>query len=695
MIRGNSRLLRTLASCGLAAAAALPCAALAYPLDGYQETGIRRLEGSRLANQGVVTDVKQPPGALLPMKDVDLRLVGQTFDLPPPDPEFTRQVDGILTGSMGDYGVAVLDLTDPARPRYAEHRADYKQNIGSVGKLLVVLSLFQALADTYPNDVEARKRVLKDTVVTADGFSQSDSHTVRIFDPKTRTLIRRPVQIGDRATLYEWLDWMLSPSSNSAGGMVMREAMLVRQYGTAYPPSEAEIKRFFDTTPKSDLTALFEKTFFEPVTRNGLDLEMLRQGSFFTATGKKIVPGAGDSYGTARELMRYLLRMEQGRIVDVWSSREIKRLIYVTERRIRYASSPALADAAVYFKSGSLFQCAPEPGFTCRPYAGNVKNYMNSTAIIESPAAEQEALLHEHAGHEHPAQELGRRASGAGDAPAAADRTDSRLALSRSRAGPPGGGSTGSCHSLPWNDQVVQRRGETREPFTAVAVMREADYHELVRAVLHQRAVGVEVLPGARLPIHLDARSALETLHELVPDARLRQRLLHQRAEFRADQPIVVEQPVEARDLERGGAMREVVQRVGLVGVFASVALAHPETAVALRIVKRDRRRLKDFEQALPAHPVENARSGLVAREADHLRDLGQMRGVEREAPAPGLEECAEQDCDLRQARRVDHRVTVQHREPGRVGARDVDEREREVARLDLGSQAELAHDTF
>jgi hypothetical protein len=84
--------------------------------------------------------------------------------------------------------------------------------------------------------------------------------------------------------------------------------------------------------------------------------------------------------------MRYLLRLEQGRIVDVWSSREIKRLIYVTERRIRYASSPALAEAAVYFKSGSLFKCAREPGFTCKPYAGNVKNYMNSTAIIESPA---------------------------------------------------------------------------------------------------------------------------------------------------------------------------------------------------------------------------------------------------------------------------------------------------------------------
>jgi hypothetical protein len=125
------------------------------------------------------------------------------------------------------------------------------------------------------------------------------------------------------------------------------------------------------------------------VTRNGLSLDMLRQGSVFTHTGKQIVPGPGDSYGTARELMRYLLRMEQGRLVDEFSSREIKRLIYVTENRIRYASSPALANAAVYFKSGSLYECAPEAGFTCKPYAGNVKNFMNSTAIVESPARER------------------------------------------------------------------------------------------------------------------------------------------------------------------------------------------------------------------------------------------------------------------------------------------------------------------
>jgi len=379
-------LLRTGVSCACACAATV---ALAYPLDGFEETGIRRLEGSRLAQQGVVKDVRQPQGALLGIRDVDLRLLGQTFDLPAPDPEFASQVAGTLTGSMDAYGLAVLDLTDPAKPRYAEHRADHKQNVGSVGKLIVALSLFQALADAYPNDVEARRRILKGTVVTADGFSQSDHHTVRIFDPKTRTLVRRAVRVGDQATLYEWLDWMLSPSSNSAAGMLMREAMLIRQYGQAYPPSEQEIRRFFDSTPKPELTALFEKTFYEPVTRNGLDLAMFRQGSFFTATGKQKVPGPGDSYGSARELMRYLLRMEQGRLVDEFSSREIKRLIYVTERRIRYASSPALAEAAVYFKSGSLYECAKEAGFACRPYAGNVKNYMNSTAIVESPAADR------------------------------------------------------------------------------------------------------------------------------------------------------------------------------------------------------------------------------------------------------------------------------------------------------------------
>lgn len=367
--------------------ATLPAAAAAYPLDAFDATGIRRLLAIRLAHEGKIPGARQPKGALLPLAEVDLRLVGRPdLAVPAADPEFTRRVVEILGADAESYGLAVLDLTDPAAPRYAEHRGDYRQNVGSVGKLVVALGLFQALADTWPDDLARRTALLRETVVTADGFSQSDHHTVRFFDPKTNALQRRTIRIGDRASLYEYVDWMLSPSSNSAAGMVMREAMLLRQFGKGYPLPEEQIEAFFAETKKSELTALFERTFVEPVGRNGLDVSLLRQGSVFTHRGKQIVPGPGESYGSARELTRYLLLLEKGLLVDEYSSREIKRLLYVTERRIRYAASPALASSAVYFKSGSLYQCRPEPGFRCAPYAGNAKNFMNSVAIVEHPA---------------------------------------------------------------------------------------------------------------------------------------------------------------------------------------------------------------------------------------------------------------------------------------------------------------------
>jgi hypothetical protein len=374
---------------GCAMALTLPTLARAYPIDGYAETGVRRLEAARLAQEGVIKDHPQPPGALLASDQVDLRLLDQAdLELPAVDPAFSEQITRLLGNNADRYGIAVLDLSDPEKPRYAEHRGDYQQNVGSVGKLVVALAVFQALADIWPAEAD-RIRVLRETVITADEFAHSDHHTVRMFDVESRSLVRRTIRDGDRATLWEYLDWMLSPSSNSAAGMLMRDAMLMRQYGRDYPPPEAEIRRFFDATPKKELTALFEKTFFEPLTRNGFDVEQFRQASFFTHQGKIRVPGPGRSYATARELMKYGLRMEQGRLVDEFSSRQIKRLIYMTERRIRYASSPALQDAAVYFKSGSLYSCKQEPDFKCGKYKGNVKNYMNSFAIIESPAGER------------------------------------------------------------------------------------------------------------------------------------------------------------------------------------------------------------------------------------------------------------------------------------------------------------------
>ena len=222
---------------------------LAYPLDGYEETGIRRVEGARLANEGLAVGGFQPPGAMLTTDQVDLRLLDDNMTLPPADPEFTAQIVALLGENADRYGVAVLDLTDPENPRYAEHRGDHKQNVGSVGKLLVALGLFQALADTWPDDLDRRKEILRDTVMTADNFSVSDHHTIRIFNVETKELVRRPIAQGDQGSLWEYLDWMLSVSSNSAAAMVMRDAMLLRHFGKDYPVSEEEIKTFFSTTP--------------------------------------------------------------------------------------------------------------------------------------------------------------------------------------------------------------------------------------------------------------------------------------------------------------------------------------------------------------------------------------------------------------------------------------------------------------
>ena len=356
---------------------------MAYPLDGYEETGIRRVEGARLANEGLAIGGFQPPGAMLTTEQVDIRLVDRGIALPPADPAFTEQIKGLLGEHADDYGIAVLDISDLDNPRYAEHRGNHRQNVGSVGKLLVALGLFQALADTWPDDLDRRKAVLRDTIMTADNFSHSDHHTIRIFDVETRELIRRPIQDGDQGSLWEYLDWMLSVSSNSAAAMVMRDAMLLKHFGKSYPVSEEQIKTFFSTTPRGELTRLFQKTFWEPVTRNGLSLDQIRQGSFFTRQGKANVNGGGNSYATARSLMKLLLKMEEGKLVDEWSSRQLKRLLYMTERRIRYASSPQLKDAAVYFKSGSWYKCKKEEGFKCGAYRGNVINYMNSVAIVE------------------------------------------------------------------------------------------------------------------------------------------------------------------------------------------------------------------------------------------------------------------------------------------------------------------------
>ena len=358
-----------------------------YPIDAYEKTGIGRLEVMRRIEAETIKSTKQPKGALLPTDAVDIRLLDHAdMELPPIDGVFKRQIEGLLGEYVDRYAVSVLDLSDVDNPRYAEVNGDVARNPGSVGKIVVALGLYQALADLYPDDIDARWRMLRETEIIADDFIISDHHTVRMWDRENEKLIRRPLAIGDRASMMEYVDWMISPSANAAAATLTKHGMLLTKFGRDYPVSEKVSKDYFANTPRTELTEQLATFIQSPVSRNGFDLNKIRQGSFFTHTGKKKVQGTS-SYATSRELMKVMLRMEQGRLVDEFSSREIKRMMYVTERRIRYASAPALRDSAVYFKSGSLYQCEPEPDFVCKKYHGNVRNFMNSLAIVESPAA--------------------------------------------------------------------------------------------------------------------------------------------------------------------------------------------------------------------------------------------------------------------------------------------------------------------
>ncbi len=364
--------------------ALLPALTAAYPLDGTPATGIARLAGYAAADAGKIKGPKQPAGAHLKTADIQLALTDRKeLELPPTDADLTRELVALIGAEAPRYGLALLDLSDPEHPVYAEHRGTERSNPGSVGKILVASALFQRLAERYPDDIEARRRALVTTEATADAWTGSDHHKVPFWDGERLTY--RPLRAGDRANLYTWLDWMLSASANAAAALVQREILVETMAGTTWPVTDAAAKTLLDTTPRSWLSSTLARVMDAPVPGAGLDPDNLRQGSFFSAEGQRRVPGR-TSHATPRELVRWLLRLEQGRIVDAFSSLEIKRLLYSTQRRIRYASSPALADAAVHFKSGSLFKCKPESGFTCKQYQGNAENWMNSVAIVESPA---------------------------------------------------------------------------------------------------------------------------------------------------------------------------------------------------------------------------------------------------------------------------------------------------------------------
>jgi len=370
----------------LIALTALPIQA--YPLDGAARTGIRRLAGYHLVYQGKIKGtVRLPPGALLASDRIVLRLKGvnDSFDAnasTPHDPYLQAGIERIFGGRDPSYGIALLDISDPQHPRYASLRPDEKRIPGSLGKLFVASGFFGALADTYPS-IPTREKILRETLVAADSFIYRDGKTVPIYHDGDPAVVNRQLQLGDNFNLWEWLDHMLSQSSNAAGSTVWKQTMLLRRFGIAYPPSKADEMDFLKSTPKPELSKLALTALEVPLVAAGLDTSRIRLGTFFTRNASAVIPGAA-SYACPGELLRWLVKLEQGKIVDEWSSLEIKKLIYFVRPRYRYASAPALAKAAVFFKSGSLFECKPEPGYHCGQYRGNETNLMHSVAIVES-----------------------------------------------------------------------------------------------------------------------------------------------------------------------------------------------------------------------------------------------------------------------------------------------------------------------
>ncbi len=386
--------MRTLAFVAALAAAAFTTAGRPgpdpYPLDGYEYTGIRRLRAYDLMQEGKMPgNLRLQPGARLASEAIRLRMIdeGRSYDLgahTPLDPELQKGLERAI-GRHPSYRAAILDITDPAQPRFAGIRPDEGYIPGSVGKILVMTAIFNELKRLHPDDVRAREALLRNTRISADRFVIPNSHAVPVVDDEFKSVAHRAIRVGDVFTLWEWIDHMISPSSNAAGSIVWKQALLMNAFGHAYPPSPEEEEQFFKTTPPTELTERAIRVLEEPLVEMGVDTAGLRQRTFFTATASRIVPGRS-SLATPRQLVRWMLKVEQGKAVDRWSSLEMKKLLYFTRRRYRYAASPSLANAAVYFKSGSLYRCVKEEGYQCGQYRGNAENLMHSVAIVESPA---------------------------------------------------------------------------------------------------------------------------------------------------------------------------------------------------------------------------------------------------------------------------------------------------------------------
>jgi hypothetical protein len=359
-----------------------------YPIDGYNRSKITRLLAIQSSLDKGEKYTRIPAGGFASMAAIKLNLTGiknvPIDSLLKEDAVFSRKVARITPG--GAYSLAIMDITDPANIKYAAHRENVGYQPGSVGKIIVLNALFNEMAKIYPADFDARIALLCNKRVKSGVWGVGDHHTIPVYDVEKDRLTKRQVIASDEFTLFEWLDHMLSVSNNGAASIIYREAMLMSAFGKDYARlSEEEAVSYFEDTDRDSLTLYSNRVINDPLRELNIIEDDWRLGGPFTRGPGKYFSRMGGSIGSPEGLMKYLVQLEQGNVIDEASSLEMKRLLYITDRRIRYAQSNRLDSARVYFKSGSYYSCDPSKTTPCGDYAGNRFNYMNSVITVEHP----------------------------------------------------------------------------------------------------------------------------------------------------------------------------------------------------------------------------------------------------------------------------------------------------------------------
>ena len=275
--------------------------ASAYPLDGEEESGIRRLEGYRLVQESE-SGAKLAGGQLCNSNEITLHLLdydGPDFDALEEDETLAAALNNMLRKRDPSYSMVLVDFSNAENVRWAGLRLDLKQNPGSVGKLLCMAALFHALAQAFP-DTDERAMVLKTAISRAGDWVNNEIHIVPKWDDTAQRNRFSVLNESDHFRLSEWIDHAISASANGAGTIVWREAMAIRHFGRDYPGSEEARQAFFNGIPKSELSAIARAVITEPLIEAGIDIKNIQQGSFFTGNSKRKVPGTVSFCNTSR-----------------------------------------------------------------------------------------------------------------------------------------------------------------------------------------------------------------------------------------------------------------------------------------------------------------------------------------------------------------------------------------------------------